>query len=93
MIKHLVKTAFRVRPKVWSPLAHFLIGGLRVILRIKAIRIMIVHLEVLPPYRSFRFADLLNATRPLLVVDCDLLGELRVGDGGRGWVKSEGIWC
>ena len=55
-----------------------------------------MQVEVLPAYRSFRFADLLNSTRPALVgvsiLDLLLL-DLGVGDGGGGWVKSEGVWC
>ena len=91
MIKHCVETYFSSRPNVGSPLAHFLLGVLQIILGIKTI--MVQHLEVLPADRSFRFTDLLNATRPAWFVDFDLLGLLGVRDGGGGRVKSEGIWC
>ena len=92
MIKHSVKTAFSSLPDVWSPLANFLLRGLQVISRTKTV----MQVEVLPAYRSFRFADLLNSTRPTLVavsiLDLLLL-DLGIGDGGGGWVKSEGVWC
>ena len=92
MIKHSVKTAFSSLPDVWSRLANFLLGGLQVVSRMKAV----MQVEVLPAYRSCRFTDLLNSTRPTLVgvsiIDLLLL-DLGVGDGGGGWVKSEGVWC